>query len=70
MHQQLWAANNARTIHVDFTRMVHDKESDLVLIDLLEYCRRATTRLPSSRPLAICSAAAVTEAHLAVMWPA
>jgi len=36
---QLWAANNLRTIHVDFTRIVYDKESDLVLIDLLEYCR-------------------------------
>lgn len=38
---QLWAANNRKRIHVDFTRMVYDKESDLVLIDLLEYCRCA-----------------------------
>ncbi|KAK9833268.1 hypothetical protein WJX81_001446 [Elliptochloris bilobata] len=35
---QLWAANNYKTIEIKFTRMVHDKESDLVLIDLLEYC--------------------------------
>ena len=34
------AANNYRTIQVKFTRMVYDKENDLVLVNLLEYCRR------------------------------
>ena len=33
------AANNYRTIQVKFTRMVYDKENDLVLVNLLEYCR-------------------------------
>lgn len=33
------AANNYRTIQVKFTRMVYDEENDLVLINLLEYCR-------------------------------
>ncbi len=49
---QLWAANNLRTIHVDFTRMVYDKESDLVLIDLLEYCRCARRLLLCCRNVA------------------
>ena len=33
------AANNYKTIQVKFTRMVYDKESDLVMVNLLEYCR-------------------------------